>query len=297
MTFYLTLFTSLRRQIGVETVKSTIEKFFSIFTTQLLQQNILNENSAGCRVVDIFIKILDLIIDETGQPFKCFTESIITLAVEQIFPIVRERPLPDLNSSLFGLLHRILSRRHRYFFHTPVLQTLLQDNTSTNGRKLSYTISHKAEFVAIMTAFGHSFLQSDITVFRQNLNALQDLNEKQKLYEKIHGSLYEEGILFQFVFCLIRTLIEKSHDLLKDDICVVIHTMCSVDFDYFHSNLLRQFLHNVAEVTPDQKETLYRNFHSDQDLPTFISNLLRFVNDLRFYRLCNSSLPRGTVQF
>ena len=34
-----------------------------------------------------------------------------------------------------------------------------------------------------------------------------------------------------------------------------------------------------------------------QDLPTFTSNLTRFIGDLRFYKLCNASLPAGSVSF
>lgn len=35
---------------------------------------------------------------------------------------------------------------------------------------------------------------------------------------------------------------------------------------------------------------------STQDLPSFTQNLHRLVNDLRYYRLCNDSLPPGTVK-
>ena len=34
-------------------------------------------------------------------------------------------------------------------------------------------------------AYGHSFLQPDIAVFRQNLEALEQLNAKLKLYHKV----------------------------------------------------------------------------------------------------------------
>lgn len=33
-----------------------------------------------------------------------------------------------------------------------------------------------------------------------------------------------------------------------------------------------------------------------QDLPSFTQNVHRLVNDLRYYRLCNDSLPPGTVK-
>ena len=34
-----------------------------------------------------------------------------------------------------------------------------------------------------------------------------------------------------------------------------------------------------------------------QDLPTFTSNMNRFVSDLRYYKICNASLPAGSAKF
>ena len=40
-------------------------------------------------------------------------------------------------------------------------------------------------FLGILQAFGQSFLQPDISVFKQNLAALEDINAKWKLYHKV----------------------------------------------------------------------------------------------------------------
>jgi len=42
------------------------------------------------------------------------------------------------------------------------------------------------EFVMVMLqAFGESFLQPDISIFRQNLHALESLNSLHHLYSKV----------------------------------------------------------------------------------------------------------------
>jgi len=290
MKFYLQVFRTFRRQIGVEQVTKTIEKFMTIFNSTVLQHQ-LNSNN-GEKVVQLFLELLSLVIDETGTAFKILTSDIIQLVVENVFPLIVKKPSADISTSLFEFLHKLLSRKHRYFFPSPVLVTLLKQN-STN----SLTISHKQQFLKIMQVFGNSFLQEDVTIYKQSISILQDLNCKLKIYEKIHGSLFEENVLFEFVFCFIKVLIAKTHDILTDDLCSVVHQMCLVDFNYFHQVLLQQFLHNLPELTQDQKKTLYKNFKGDQDSPTFTSNLMRFVTDLRYYQLCNSSLQPGTVQF
>ena len=53
-------------------------------------------------------------------------------------------------------------------------------------------VQHRTHFLAILNAFGQSFLQPDIAVFKQNLLTLEALNEKWKLYHKV-------SIIFFFV--------------------------------------------------------------------------------------------------
>ena len=42
---------------------------------------------------------------------------------------------------------------------------------------------------ACVQAFGQSFLQPDINIFRKNLQTMEELNEKCKLYSKVCGLL------------------------------------------------------------------------------------------------------------
>ena len=44
------------------------------------------------------------------------------------------------------------------------------------------------QFVAIMDAYLQSFLQAEIELFRENLNSLQELNRRHKLFSKVHTS-------------------------------------------------------------------------------------------------------------
>ena len=43
--------------------------------------------------------------------------------------------------------------------------------------------------MAILNAFGQSFMQPDIMVFKQNLAALEVLNEKWKIYHKVQNRI------------------------------------------------------------------------------------------------------------
>lgn len=55
-----------------------------------LAASILHEGSAGCRVVQKFLKILQVVVQEPGQAFKPFLPSILSLCMEQVYPVVAE---------------------------------------------------------------------------------------------------------------------------------------------------------------------------------------------------------------
>ncbi|MGH0120965.1 UNVERIFIED_CONTAM: hypothetical protein FKN15_070157 [Acipenser sinensis] len=300
LSFFLTLLQGLRVQMGVPFTEQIIQTFLNMFTREQLSESILHEGSAGCRVVEKFLKILQVVVQEPGQAFKPFLPSIISLCMEQVYPIVAERPSPDVKAELFELLYQVLHHNWRYFFKSSVLASV-QRGVSEEP------MENKAQFIAIMQAFGQSFLQPDIHIFKQNLSYLESLNSKQKLYHKVSVGggfskrsfvlkLFRTTMLFHFLNVLLQVLVHKSHDLLQDDIALAVYNMASMDFDGFYSAFLPEFLNSCQGVDSNQRTVLGRNFKMDRDLPSFTQSVHRLVNDLRYYRLCNGSLPPGTVK-
>ncbi|XP_045398813.1 exportin-6 isoform X3 [Lemur catta] len=286
LSFFLTLFRGLRVQMGVPFTEQIIQTFLNMFTREQLAESILHEGSTGCRVVEKFLKILQVVVQEPGQVFKPFLPSIISLCMEQVYPIIAERPSPDVKAELFELLFRTLHHNWRYFFKSTVLASVQRGIAEEQ-------MENEPQFSAIMQAFGQSFLQPDIHLFKQNLFYLETLNTKQKLY---HKKIFRTTMLFQFVNVLLQVLVHKSHDLLQEEIGIAIYNMASVDFDGFFAAFLPEFLTSCDGVDANQKNVLGRNFKMDRDLPSFTQNVHRLVNDLRYYRLCNDSLPPGTVK-
>ncbi|XP_029431964.1 exportin-6 isoform X3 [Rhinatrema bivittatum] len=286
LSFFLTLFQGLRVQMGVPFTEQVIQTFLNMFTREQLAESILHEGSSGCRVVEKFLKILQVVVQEPGQAFKPFLPSIISLCMEQVYPIIAERSSPDVKAELFELLFQVLHHNWRYFFKSSVLASVQRGVAEEQ-------MENETQFIAVMQAFGQSFLQPDIHLFRQNLFYLETLNTKQKLY---HKKIFRTTMLLQFVNVLLQVLIHKSHDLLQEEIGIAVYNMASVDFDSFYSAFLPEFLSGCEGIDSNQKNVLGRNFKMDRDLPSFTQNVHRLVNDLRYYRLCNNSLPPGTVK-
>ncbi|TRY56086.1 hypothetical protein DNTS_017930 [Danionella cerebrum] len=286
LSFFLTLFQALRVQMGVAFTEQIIQTFLSMFTREQLAVSILQEGSSGSKVVQKFLKILQVVAQEPGQTFKPLLPSILSLCLDQLYPIVAERSCPDVKGELFELLFQILHQNWRYFFKSSVLSSVQR----AGGEE---PMENQGQFTAAMQAFGQSFLQPDIHIFKQNLSYLELLNTKHKLY---HRKLFRNAMLFHFLNVLLQVLLHKSHDLLQDDITLALYNMAAVDFSAFYSSFLPEFLNGCQGLDPHQRTTLARNFTPERDLPSFSQGVYRIVNDLRFYRLCNGSLPPGTLK-
>ncbi|KAJ8245789.1 hypothetical protein GJAV_G00260340 [Gymnothorax javanicus] len=281
--FFLSLFRGLRVQMGVLFTEQIIQTFLNMFTRKQLAESMMQEGSAGCRVVERFLKILQVVVQESGQAFKSFLPRIISLSMEQLYPILAEHSSPDVKAELFELLYQVLHHNWRYFFKSSVLANMTRNEP----------VENEAQFTAAMQAFGQSFLQSDIHIFKQNLFYLESLNSKHKLY---HRKPFCSSMLFHFINVLLMVLVRRSHELLQEEIVLAVYNMAAVDFDCFYSTFLPQFLSSCQAIDGSQRNALACNFRTERDLPSFTQNVHRLVNDLCYYRLCNSSLPLGSVK-
>lgn len=88
--FLLTLFESLKVQIGPAVTEQIVQQLLHTFTRQQLSETLLHESSAGSRVINKFLKILQLLVQEPAASFKAFLPNIIGLCMEQLYPIIIE---------------------------------------------------------------------------------------------------------------------------------------------------------------------------------------------------------------
>lgn len=72
------------------------------YCREQLAESILHEGSTGCRVVEKFLKILQVVVQEPGQVFKPFLPSVISLCMEQVYPIIAEVGLLSLQVNAEG---------------------------------------------------------------------------------------------------------------------------------------------------------------------------------------------------
>lgn len=287
--FFHIVFDVLKTQMGAPFVELAVQTFFSLYGQNQLTEVILQKKgSTETKVVEKFLSILTFIVSEPGTTFRKFVSSTLSLCLETIYPLIVDQQSSDLKGPLYNLLYHTLLHNWNFFFKS----NLKSFNNLNNNN--ADEIENKDAFLGVMKAIGQSFLQADIAVFSQNVATLEHLNSKWRLYSK---TVFKETLLAEFLSVFLKVLITKSHNLLKEEIGVAIFNMGSTDIPTFFSKFVPQFLLSVENLDDSQRQILTASFKPESDMPSFVANLDRFINDLRYYQLVNSSVPQGSVKF
>ncbi|CAG0887701.1 unnamed protein product [Cyprideis torosa] len=271
LTFFLVLFRSFRRQMGATLTGEILEKFLALFSRSGISGNFLHEGTHGTRVLESFLR----------QVFVFYT----FIDLEEIYPLVATRTSHEVKGPLYGVLYSLLLNNQRYFFPSQIHLLSERDLPSSN-------VDNSEEFLAIMEVFGQSFLQPDIDTFRNNLVALERMNERWLLYQK---QIFLEHLLPRFLTVFLQALMNQSHQILQDDIAAAIFHMASINLIVFRDQFLPQFLReSVPKLQPSQRENLLAQFKAETDLPSFAQSIQRFISDVRCYVIVNNHLPSGS---
>lgn len=284
MGFFYTIFKSLLSEVGPTLTEQITQTFMSLLTKEHLEETILQEDGVGNKVVEKFLNLLQLLVQECRNVEKPFLPVIISFTMKQIYPAISNKELPEVKLSLYSLLFQLLLNNWRYFYPANVLVHMDGDND---------TVKHQEEFTSIMEAFGQAFIQSDITIFRQNLVALETLDEKKKLFSRPN---FKATMRQPFLQVLLQVLTQKSHTLLQDEMCSCIYRLASVDFMSFYTEFLPKFIGNIEGLTEEQKIVVVDEYKIVEDIPSFIQNLIQLVADLRYYLIVNATLPPHSVK-
>ena len=76
--------------------------------------------------------------------------------------------------------------------------------------------------------------------------------------------MFQVNLLPTFLEVLLNSLVNQSHDLLKEDIGLTIHTMASVDLRTFNSDFMAHYLVQSQGLTDHQKGELLKAFQNQE---------------------------------
>ena len=79
-----------KSQMGADFVGEVIRTFFTLFSKDQLQQMIVMDGSAGVKVIEKFLGILQFVVKETDVSFRKFLDSTLSLCLNDIYPLVAD---------------------------------------------------------------------------------------------------------------------------------------------------------------------------------------------------------------
>ena len=323
---FLVVFDVLLHQTPVDFGKRTIQTLLQIINTHDFlspandgapQHGTLKETSA-MKVIIKFLKLLGLILKQTSfsASIRTLLPGIIDFTVMPIHTnlISVKSTAAAYFSNVSGLhydtygkllkvyyrfLYELMLNNGRYFFPLSNVNKISfgptsQNNSGSTGNEASNNQRH---FESIMEIIGQSFMQPEnIQLYRQNVEALESLNETIKLYSR---TAFKSTFLERFLYLFIQTLLDRSLDLLDELLYTMVYHLVEVDFGHFYEVFMPKFLSNIQHLNDMQRSELVANFnigricsstHEVQiDFPTFSSNINRLLCDIRFYHKCNSA--------
>jgi hypothetical protein len=156
---------------------------------------------------------MTFLIQDSSNSFDSLLPPILTLCMEQLFPSTTPSDI-EVKQALFALLYNVLLYKGKLFF-------------------VNQTPEGMQALMGILFTVKNSFEILELSIFKQNLEALQLLNQKHKLYSR-NGFL---DMKYAFLNTFMTILVDKSCDLLRDQVIEVIFGIASINFEDFYDKV------------------------------------------------------------
>ncbi len=71
---------------------------------------------------------------------------------------------------------------------------------------------------------------------------------------------FQSSVLYPFLQLLLRVLVQKSHDLLQEEMCLCVYNMASVDFSVYHDQFLPRYVEGSDGLSSEQRSQLVKAY-------------------------------------
>ncbi|KAG6452837.1 hypothetical protein O3G_MSEX007776 [Manduca sexta] len=250
--FFFALFTAVLPQLGNFTY-TAIDVFLDVA-----------QRGGGSSSLERLVECVRLGVEAGGGGVR--VRAVLALLHHHVLPRAHHHE-PDLARAAHRLLASVLIHRWRYFF--------------PHKCDAEESVRRTSELGGALAALGRALLQPDIDLLRLNIDTLDTLNNKWKLY---HKAIFRTEFMCEFLSVLVGGLAEGGwRALARDEVTAAVHAMAVVDFSAFRLGFLPRFLRSLPGLAPHHLHQL-EQFPPDTDLPTFTQNLQRLMNDVNCFR-------------
>jgi hypothetical protein len=200
---FISVFESLKLQVGTEFIQQTVSSFLPLLSENKITSIL---DSKGSNAIVKLLQIFIILFEDPTNTFDKFISPVFSLIMDQIYPHARD---VDIKLSIFKLLYTLLLQKAKYFY------------------------ANANQFMRIIQSFTESLRDPDINVCKQNLQLLNLLNEKQRLYANISNT----PAFVSLLNTLFAVLFNKMHNILKEELITTIFKVASANFGLYYSTV------------------------------------------------------------
>uniref|UniRef100_A0A6B2KXC9 Exportin-1/Importin-beta-like domain-containing protein n=1 Tax=Arcella intermedia TaxID=1963864 RepID=A0A6B2KXC9_9EUKA len=243
--FFAITFDTFGRTLTDQIISEILGYLFKLVEGDKLSQILSTEHKHGIVLIKRLLDLMRIILMNHGKHH--YLPKILNLCRSNIFPLLLNKQTPpDLIKSMLSLVETIVIENRK----------------------------EESAVLPLYDIFTFTLENGDLNNYKLVLDILENLNAKLNIYTKT----YFADRANQFIQVLVYGLLEKTHDMVREDIIKVLFQISSSDFNRF-----LQFLHGHLTkdtfLSPQSKEDLFRLLVNATDLPTFNQRMNQFITD------------------
>ena len=151
--FFLSLFESLRVQLGATFTGDTVNMFLTLVGGNQLASVIMKDQNTGAEFTSKFISLLRIIVEEPGKSMDKFVPNVISLCIQQLCPLISSgsKAATHISPSFYDLVRSILLSQWKYFFPlSAVSAAAFQMDRQSPTQSASQTTGQLDEFRSLL---------------------------------------------------------------------------------------------------------------------------------------------------
>lgn len=261
VSFHLEALETFSATMDAGSIETVVQSYLTLLQAKdNLEAMFSGQDKTRVMLAAALMRMLEAIVK---LPFSPLVGSLITYGIESIAPALKKSPSP---TALF----------HFYFAAV-----------STHANEIN-----NAEVVAAIYAdFLWALEQQDVETYRTVLIKLEDLGRRKDFF-MVHA--FKERFFNPYIGTLVRTLINRAHHLLWEQIADVLWLIVKREHEHFYHQTLPQLFQSpvFGSISTAQQQSLHKNFGAPLDLMGFRRSIEIVIDDCSYFMRTNNPVPQ-----
>ncbi|KAI3652032.1 hypothetical protein MP228_003335 [Amoeboaphelidium protococcarum] len=291
--FLLQLVTCVKRQIAPEQLVGIVQQLLSVFNEQTVAALLNDINEECAHILNNVFSIMNILVEDPSSSSKVSLQilpDVCQFCIGRCAPVLQQIDTGNAILSrpvFFELIKSIVVNQWKLIYPN--------DNSSAvGGSSFSQQV---ALFDGLISILLNAFQSTSPDLVKADMQVLIEINNKCKLFSTAH---FRQDMFTVFVRVILSVLVDKSHDLLRDELIHFLFVIASSsgsgsgsgnggDLQQFYTQAVPLFLQDKNDVSVRHRQLLLESMKPVRDSPSFTLGMNQFVDDLLYYSRIDSS--------